>query len=462
MSVTPTKSPDVSSTAALPLPPGPRRLNPLRDTLAFQRTPLEFITELTSQYGDIAQFRLLNMPVIVINHPDHVRRVLQENHKNYDKDALLFQAARPLLGDGLVTSVGGEKWLRERRLVQPAFHRQRLAGFANIMTRLIEETLERWEQQRSAPIEMGKAIADLTLQVVCDTLINDSDLGPYLQDFISSWITANEVIADFARMPFPPLSFPTPSHRRFQKAVRRMDEIVYGILQKRRKGEGDANDVLSMLMSAVDEETGEGMTDEQLRDEILTILIAGNETSAIALTWSLIMLTKHPDIMQRLQAEVDSVLAGRTPTVEDVSKLSYTQMVLQESLRLYPPAWQLMRHAREDDEMGGYRIPADSLIFWSMYVMHRRPDFWEKPEEFYPEHFSPEQVASRSRNAYVPFSSGPRQCIGNGFAMMEMALALAMMVQRYNFELVGNQEIGLVPLLTLRPAGDVLMRLSPR
>lgn len=464
MAISSPKAAGKSHNSRLPTPPGPRNLHPIRSALAFQRDPLSFLTDLVKQYGDIAQFHLLHLPIIVINRPEYVKRVLQDNNANYDKDVFLFRTVRPLFGNGLVTAIGGESWLRQRRLIQPAFHRQRIAAFGSLMTQTASEMLERWDKRedKDAPLNFSEEISEILLQIVCKALLNIDTLSEQARTFSNAFVEASRILAIFARLPFPPLTFPTARNRRFWAEIAKMDQIIYELIQQRRQSKEDPGDLLSMLIQAVDEETGEGMSDRQLRDELITILVAGHETGSNGLSWTCYLLAQHPEIGQRLYAEVDQVLAGRIPTIDDLPHLTYTRMVLDEALRFYSPAWQLMRRACQKDEMGGYRIPANATIFWSTYVLHRHPDFWEKPEEFYPEHFLPEQVAKRPRNAYVPFSNGPRICIGQSFAMTEMSLILATIVQRYRLSLVPEHIVTLEPLLTLRPANGLLMRAYPR
>jgi cytochrome P450 len=457
-------TPETGTNLSLPLPPGPRNHHPLRTARAFQGYPLDFLTQQVQQYGDISQFRLLHMPIIVINHPDYVKRVLQENHTNYDKDVFLFRTVRALFGNGLVAAVGGESWLRQRRLISPAFHRQRVAAFGTLMTSAAGEMLDRWDrrEEQDAPLNLAEEVSETLLQIVCKALLDIDSLSEQARTFSKAFIDGSRILASFARLPFPPLTFPTPRNHRFWKKIHAMDEIVYTLIRQRRQSQQDAGDMLSMLIAAVDEETGEGMSDQQLRDEMITFMVAGHETGSNGLSWTCYLLAQHPDIEQRLYAEIDEVLGGRVPTVDDLPRLTYTRMVLDESLRFYSPAWQLMRRAVAEDEMGGYRIPANATIFWSTYVLHRHPDFWEHPEEFYPEHFLPEQVAKRPRNAYVPFSNGPRICVGQSFALTEMQLLLISIVQRYRLELVPEHKVILEPLLTLRPANGLLVRVHPR
>jgi cytochrome P450 len=256
-----------------------------------------------------------------------------------------------------------------------------------------------------------------------------------------------------------PASFPTPANRRFRRAITDADRIVYELIAERRRGEGDPDDLLSLLMAARDEETGEGLSDQELRDQAVTIIGAGYETTTQALAWTWYLLARHPEIENKLHAEISNVLGGRTPTAEDLPKLKYTLMVFQEAMRLYPPAWAISRAAIERDEIGGYRVPAGSEILLLPYITHRHPKYWERGEEFYPEHFLPEKVSARPRFAYFPFGGGPRQCIGNNFALMEAQLIIATVAQKYRLRLADERKIEPEASVTLRPRGGVRMTL---
>ena len=256
-----------------------------------------------------------------------------------------------------------------------------------------------------------------------------------------------------------PASFPTAQNRRFQQAVANAEQIVYDLINERRRGRGNPNDLLSLLMAARDEETGEGLSDKELRDQAITIIGAGYETTTQALAWTWYLLAKHPEIENKLHAEISDVLGGRTPTFEDLPNLKYTLMVFQEAMRLYPPIWMMSRAAIEADEIGGYRVPANSEILLLPYITHRSPKYWENPEEFNPEHFLPEKVAARPRFAYFPFGAGARQCIGNNFALMEAQLIIATITQKYRLRLTDEQSLKPETSVTLRPNKGLKMTL---
>jgi cytochrome P450 len=418
---------------------------------------------LAQQYGDVSTFKLINLPVVVISHPDYVQRVLQKNNTNYDKDVFLFNVTKAFLGNGLVTSVGGESWLRQRRLMQPAFHRQRIAAMGSVITDAAVQLLERWgvKAQQDQVLNVEEAMTDLTLKIVGETLFS-MDVSGASDSFGQAYAEINRALTNYLRFPLIPLSWPTPQGQRYRRAIETLNEISYSIIRQRRESGEDKGDLLSMMLQARDEATGEGMNDLQLRDEVMTLLFAGHETSANALTWTWVLLAQHPDVEARLHEELEKVLSGRVPTMADLPNLPYTRMILEESMRLYSPSWQVMRRAIQDDEFGDYHIPANTIIFWSQYVVHRHPAIWENPEQFDPLRFSPEAVKARHSYAYIPFSGGPRICIGNNFALAEMQLILATIAQRYKLRLApGSPAIEPVALLTLHP-NHAQVQLQPR
>ena len=442
--------------------PTVRERHPLSSALAFRQDPLHFISTAIAEYGDIFQFHLLTVPMVVINHPDYIRHVLVDNQTNYDKDVFLFHVVKPVLRNGLIANIGGENWLRQRRLMQPTFHRQRIAALGKLMTDTTLEKLQQWEQEaaRGQSLNVTEEMGRLTLQIVIKSLFG-AEIADKAPVFEYAFTEANNALGRFTRFPFPPLSVPTPSHRRLWKAIGEMDDIVYGIIRQ-RQDKGATDDLLSLLMGTVDEETGEGMDIQQLHDEILNVLVGGYETTTNTVSWVWYLLARYPEIEKRVHEELDTVLAGRIPTVDDLPQLVYTRMVVDEALRFYPPAWQIMRRSRGDDVIDGYHIPANTTFFWTQYTVHRHPDFWESPEVFDPERFLPEMVAQRSRYAYIPFSYGPRICLGNNFALTEIQLVLATIAQRYRLKLLPGPPVKTVALITLRPSDNICMRLEPR
>ncbi len=443
--------------------PRVRTRNPLSSTLAFQQDPVQFLSTLVSEYGDIARFDLLGIPLVVINHPDHIKRVLLDNYANYDRDVLLYRIVRPVLRNGLLTNIGGESWLHQRRLIQPAFHRHYIATLGTLMTDLVLDMAQDWEKkaEQDQPLNVAQEMEHLTMRVIFTSLFS-TDIGEKEDILEHSMNVARDALGAFARFPFPPLSVPTPSHLRLRSAIKTMNKVITDLIQQRIQKKGDTRDILSMLLQTIDEESGKGMDLQQLRDEIINLIVGAYETTSSALAFAWYLLSQHPDVEQRLHEELDTVLKGRTPTVDDLPNLPYMRMVVDETLRIYPAGWQAMRRARANDEINGYAIPANTIVFWSLYTMHRHPAFWENPEQFDPERFSPENVAKRPRSAYMPFGYGPRLCIGNYLALAEMQLTLATIAQRYRLVIAPGYQMKPVAVVTLHPKGGLPMYVERR
>jgi cytochrome P450 len=435
-------------------PPGPRGSLLLGSAGAIRRDPLAAYTEMARQYGDVVRLRFLLWPTYLVFDPEGVRHVLQEKHTNYSKDLYTYRMLKPVVGNGLITN-DGPAWLRQRRLMQPLFHRQRLAEFGGIVSAACSSMLERWVDiaRRGDAVDIQEEMTRVALQVAGLAFLR-IDLSRESDEFGGAFAIANRLLADYVYSPFPPLAFPSRRNLRLRAASATLDRVVRRIIAERRRQPEDSGDVVSMLLQARDQDTGEGMDDQQVRDEVITLLFAGHDTTASALTWACYLLGRHEDAQRRLQAEAASVGAA---TVEDLPRLTYTRMVLEEAMRLYPPGWSLGRKALHDDEIGGYHIPAGSLVWVSPYVTHRHPAYWERPEEFDPERFTPERSASRPRFAYFPFSTGPRICIGGHFAMMVAQLTLASIARRYRVRLPPGVRVEPEALLSLRPRGSVPM-----
>jgi cytochrome P450 len=443
-------------------PPGPRENWLFGSASSIQRDPLGFNMSMLQRYGNVVAIRFLIWPTYMIFHPQDVKHVLQENHRNYSKDTYLIHFLRPLLGQGLFSN-DGQSWLHQRRLMQPAFHRKQLATFGRLMTVATESMLERWQNVGAGnqSLDVAEEMMRLTLQIVGQALFS-IDLSDETDTVGQAFTALMAPLMDYIYHPVPPLGFPTPRNRRIQQSIRTLDEVVQVIITEHRQLGAGKDDLLSMLLMARDEETGEGMNDRQVRDEVMTLLLAGHETTSNALSWAWYLLSQHPDVESCMHAELEQVLGGRTPTVEDLPRLTYTRMVLEETLRLYPPAVGFNRKAMADDEVGGYVVPAGTLIWLSPYATHRHPDFWENPEVFDPERFSPERSSGRMHFAHFPFGGGPRLCIGNHFAMMEAQLVLATIAQRYRLRMVPDHQVEPQALLTLRPRYGLPMTLVER
>ena len=445
-------------------PPGPRTLSPVTNTAALQRDSIRFALDIWQRYGDVVHFRFLFWPAYVFYHPDQVKRVLQENHRNYSKNFPMMKAAQEIFGNGLFTN-DGASWLHQRRLMQPSFQHKRLASFGRLMSEAAAAMLERWQSSNpgDAPLDISQEMMRLTLRIAGLALFAH-DLTNEVDRIGSTFTTLDPLISRYTSFPFPPLWVPTLRNRRLLAGLNTLNTVIYALIAERRKqlADTDAPDLLSMLLAARDEETGLGMSDQQLRDEVLTLLLGGHETTAMALTWTWFLLSQYPEVQRRLHAELDSVLSGQLPAIEHLDALPYTRMVIQEAMRLYPPVFGFTRFAIAPDEIGGYTVPAKSIIFLSAYCTHRHPACWEEPEVFDPERFTPERSTDRPRFAYFPFGGGPRQCIGNSFAMMEAQLVLATIAQRYSLRLVPGHPVVPQVLLTMRPRYGLPMTLQLR
>ena len=447
--------------------PGPRGVPLFGNTLGAWKDVLKLMFQSWQAHGDIVRFKFGPYDYLFINDPDAIRHVLVDNNKNYTKSRN-YHGLKLVLGEGLVTSEG-DHWRRQRKLAQPAFHRDRLASFAQTMVADTSALLDRWAAKDGEVMDVHAEMMRLTFRIVGRTLFSTDVEGE--SERIGPAITvamhhANDYAESLVRI--PPW-VPTPGNFRFKRAMRDLDELVLRIIGERRaaKGAGDASpslaagphDLLSMLMDARDEETRAQMTDRQLRDEVLTLVLAGHETTANLLTWTWYLLSKHPDAARRVYAEVRAVLGERKPALEDLPKLTYTTMVINESMRLLPPVWAFERQAIAADTLGGFDVPAGAIVGIAPYCLHRHPRYWENPEGFDPERFAQGRGEGRPRYAYLPFGGGPRQCIGNGFAMMEAQIILAMIAQRHRLELVAGHPVELEPTVTLRPKHGMRMTL---
>jgi cytochrome P450 len=425
----------------------------------FMKDRLGFLTKL-SRLGDLTSFRLGKQQGFFINHPDMIRDVLVTNHAKFEKGRAL-KRAKNLLGEGLLTSEH-EFHLRQRRMIQPAFHRQRINNYADAMIEFSGKMADEWRdgEERNISNEMMR----LTLNIVGKTLFSANvadeadEVGKSMTDLVE--------LFDYLLLPFAELleKLPLPHSRRFRKAKSSLDTIIYDIINQRRKSGEDTGDLLSMLLLAEDEDDGGQMNDKQIRDECLTLFLAGHETTANALTWTWYLLSQHPETEAKFHEELDAVLQNRTPTPADYQKLRFTEAILAESMRLFPPAWGLGRLAMQKHELAGYEIPENSLILLSMYVLQRDERFWTDAESFKPERFLAENAIKEASNKfiYLPFGGGVRRCIGEQFAWMEGVLLLATLGSKWKLRLNPSQKIVPQPMITLRSKYGMKMRLETR
>ncbi|HEX9930807.1 MAG TPA: cytochrome P450 [Pyrinomonadaceae bacterium] len=425
--------------------------------------PLKFYCRVWQELGDVVKMRtIFGIEWYLIANPAGAEQVLQTNQANYKKPALFTKALGMIAGNGLVTSEG-DFWRRQRRLAQPAFHRQRLALLSETMTSAATETVENWKNtfaRTGEAFDVSEEMTKLTVRIAAGTLFS-ADISEDAERFGVALKIALNHVSHRMRYPFAPPEFvPTKRNREFNRARKTLDEIVMKIIRRRRIETEDKGDLLSMLIEARDEETGEMMSDRQLKDEVMTLLIAGHETTAAGLSWSWYLLAKNDCARARLRAELELNLQGKAPTVEDLPRLPFTRMVFEETMRLFPPAWGQPRQSIGADEIGGFRIDAGKMLVVSQYIVHRHPQFWQRPEDFCPERFTPENSKNRPRFAYFPFGGGARQCIGNHFAMMEAQIVLATIAQNFLPQPVETNQPELDPTFALRPKNGLPMRLA--
>ena len=440
------------------MPHAPGGLFGLATVFTARRDPIDFFRQHRDAYGDVVQLKLGPFKYIITHRPSVIQRVFVENAKNYMKSPL-YRGLRPVLGNGLLISEG-DFWRKQRRLTQPAFHRERLEGFVLAMANDARDMCTRLNAiggEIDAHVEMMR----VTLRIAGHTLVS-TDLESDAKD-IGHAVTVAVEFANIYGLALvqTPLWIPTPLNLRFRRAMRTLDAMIDRIIEGRRRSNELGSDLLGMLMGSRDENDGGAMNNRQLRDELMTLILAGHETTANLLSWTLWLLAQYPAVEARAREEVHAALAGRLPTFDDVSKLSYLRAILDETMRLYPPAWSFERQAIEEDVADGYRIKAGTVVGICTYTLHRDPNFWSEPDVFKPERFLA-GAAERTKHSYLPFGAGPRVCIGNQFAIVESVVVLAVMLQRLNLSLIPGQSVALEPQVTLRPKPGIQMRVNPR
>ena len=424
---------------------------------AFLKHPGVFIAEKSKTYGETFYLYIPLRTVICTTDPNVIKYVLQTNQKNYRK-SFAYKQLRLALGMGLVTSEG-DFWRKQRRMIQPTFYKTQLEDLFKGMFEETENYVAELEAKRGTEIDISEEMMHLTSNVVLRTLFSSAnDLDP--KEVYRQMVGAQEYMVHRINNPLKiPFNYINGRHRQFLKDKNAFNAKIYGLIDSRKLEENPPNDLLTMLISAKDAETGEGMSNEQLRDEAVTIFAAGHETSANALAWTFYLLSQHPEVVKKLRKEFDEVLEGRTPKLGDLPRLQYTKQVIEEGMRLYPPAHAVGREAIENDEIDGEKIKKDTIVLISIYALHRSEKYYENPDDFDPERFTPENVKARPKNAYLPFGAGPRMCIGNHFAMMEMQLILASLIQKFDFKLIPNQNVEMSALITLKPKKNIRLQL---
>ncbi len=440
-------------------PPTPKGHFLLGHISGYQEDMLGYEKQLARTYGDVVHIRWLNRHAYLISNPDDIQQVLVDDADKFNKAPIYRNLLSQFLGNGLLTS-DGDFWRRQRKLAQPAFHSKRIHTYGQVMVDYTTRMLSEW--QPGTIRDINRDMMRLTLSVVARTMFN-ADIEREANRIGAALTVLLEETSEKMRAPIQiiPEWVPTAGNRRRQAAVRELDDIIMGIINERRLSNEDQGDLLSMLMMA-DEEDGNHMTDKQLRDEAVTIVLAGHETTANALAWTWYLLSQHPEVEARLHEELARVLGGRLPTMDDLRQLEYTTMIVKEVMRLYPPIPSIARQAKEDLMLGGYPTPKGMIVTISPHVIHRDPRWYADPDTFRPERFSKENEKSLPKGAYLAFSNGPRICIGNSFAMMEANFILATIAQQYRLRLVPGQDVVPSATLTLRPKENMKMVLEPR
>ncbi|WP_257450226.1 cytochrome P450 [Archangium lipolyticum] len=424
---------------------------------------LDYVSELRERHGDIFTLDLKVGEVVLLCHPRHAQHVFVDRARSYGKSGPVFDSLRTLLGNGLAMSEG-DFWMRQRRMMQPAFHHQRLAALTQKMVEAIDECLAGWEAAaaRGEPFDIARAFNRVTMNVMVRTMFG-TGLEPGETERVASALV---YVIDFILLGFAtqalPAWVPVPGRARYREALRTIDETVFSVIERaRRNTDGEAT-LLSLLLDMVDEESGERMNQRELRDEAVTLFLAGYETTSVAMAWAIHSLTQQPHLFQRLQAEVERAVGTRVPGFADLTPLAWCRNVAQEALRLYPPVFWLARKTVEEDVIDGFRIPAGTSMGLMLHHIHRHPEAWEAPERFDPDRFTPERSAGRHKHAWVPFGAGQRQCIGKEFALMEAQLILTRLAQRFHVEAVPGRVAELLLSTTLRAKSGVWVKLTRR
>lgn len=442
----------------LRVPDGPKGTWLGGNLAEFRKDRLDSLTRFARDFGDMVKVRFANRHIYLVNHPDLIEEVLVTQSRHFIKHFAL-RLNPIILGKGLLTSEG-DFWLRQRRLSQPVFLRNRIIGYGDSMVKIAQRVLAEWKpgEQRDMIDEMMR----LTLAIAAKTLFNtdvDNDAHAIAR---AMGVMQNNFLERFNSLMPLPMWMPTPANLRAKRAARELDEILYRIIRQRRAENVDKGDLLSLLLHARDENDGAGMDDKQLRDEAMTLFLAGHETTALVLSWTWYLMAQHPEVEQKLWTELDEVLAGRTPTVDDWPKLKFTEMIALESMRLYPPAYLIGREATVDCAIGGYAVPRGMTLLMPQWVVQRDPRFYDEPNRFRPERWGEERIKSLPKFAYFPFGGGPRVCIGQQFAMMELVLILATIAQKFRFRMQPGATVTPLPKFTLRPTPGIPGVIEPR
>jgi len=457
-----TASVDEASSLERPreLAPGPPADPVFGHVRMMRADPFGFLLRCMVDHGDVVRLKLFGETVHLVTHPEHIRHVLQRHWRTYDKRTRSTAKMSLGMGSGLVTS-NGDEWRRQRRLTQPAFHHQRIQGFSACMTRLADELAARWAQlaDTGAVVDVHGEMIGLAMRVLQETLFGLSPDEASIQSVAAAVkFLEKDTFARFVSPFDAPLRWPTPRNLRFRAKLRELDAILFQHIAEKRRNPG--NDLLTMLIEARDADDGRPFSDQELRDQVVNLLLAGYDTTAATLTWTFYLLSRHPEAQRRVRGELVATLDDRPARFEDLPKLEYTRSVIQETMRLYPAVWLMKRRAVADDEIGGYAIPEGSGIFVSPWATHRRPGSWQDPEAFDPTRFTTFKAVGHTVPGYLPFGDGPRLCIGNSFALTEIQLVVATLLRRFRLELVPGRPAVPNPLFVVSPRDPVLMRVT--
>lgn len=442
--------------------PGPQGPELIRKISTIQKDPLKFMLKMTELYGQFVQFPIGNLMVYLVNNPELIKHILQDNYRNYTKNTIQYNQLSTITGKGLLTS-DGDHWLQQRRLAQPAFHRDLVKEYDTLITNFTVEMLNRWHQSASSqkPIDIDQEMMELTLRIVGKVFLS-IDLVKDAEKLTKSVLEALEYIVFRSQnILAPPTFLPTKRNRNFNRSLAEINKLIFSLIQERRTLPNPPDDLLTRLINFQEAEIGKKLGDNEIRDEIITILIAGHETVASALTWCWYLISKYPACQRKIKMEIDQNIGNKIPTSSDLDKLSYVKLIFDETLRLYPPAWLITRRSISADKFFNYRTPEGSLFIISPYVIHRNPNYWINPLGFDPDRFSPSNISKQHKFAYIPFGGGPRLCIGDRFALFEAQLILITILQRFSLALVPSHIVELVPLVTLRPKQGMLMKVIP-
>lgn len=444
-------------------PPSPKGNFIFGNAKQFKQNSLKFMVDSVNSLGDLITFRIINKRVYMISDAEVARYIMQTNNKNYTKSPG-YKPLRLLVGNGLFTSEGSF-WLRQRRMYQPAFSNKSVENYANNVIESSKIILDGWNENiiQKKEINASRDMTRLTLDIIGRSLFS-TNLGKEAKYFFDPLTVSLEYVNDRAlRSPFVlPSWVPNSTNTRFKKAVKEIDKIVYGVIDERKKKDNWPDDLLTSLLTVKDEETGEQLTPLQVRDECITLFLAGHESTANVLNWFFYLLSVHPEIQDKIHEEIDTNLKGRNPVYNDLHQLPYLVQCINETMRLYPPIWHLGRMNINEDEIGGYKLNPQSHIRISPYTIQRNPKYWNEPDKFDPDRFSVENSKNIIPGSFIPFGNGPRLCVGRNFAMMEMTLILASLYQKFKIKVKNTNEINVLPLLILRPDRDIILELKEK